>query len=801
MTDFSFETYLSGPTNGSERVELFLRSNAGPNGEPGTLLYRSGEIALDLGWWRIEIGELEVAVPGSFTWSVVMNGIGAEAQAGLLVADPPEIGASLDDLWIKRSDGIWETVLIDAGTTPGNLAASVHARSGVLVNGNELAFVARFIRGDTDSDGDGLENSYELYYFNSLSNNLDSDPDADGFAIRTEISRGYHPNAPDQLTEGGISRRRSETSLVLTDANLLRVTALSEPVGFYSDFKILTKGSVFSVPAQPSGSGFIGWFVGSSRVDDPQGFSTGTLNFTVSTDTVFVARFIGDVDGDGDGLGDSFEFFYFNGLPNNLDSDPDGDGFNIRTEISRNYHANTPDQIMEGGVSRRRAETILFVPPPPEIVGQPVGAVVSEGTPIVLTVQARGIGLLSYQWRLNGVNLTGETTASLSISSLSVTNSGSYSVAVATPFGAVNSDPALVMVNAPPLPFADNFASAVIVTEMCSLARGSNLVSSRETGEPQHHDKPGTNSVWLAWQPNADGVATFSTRGSSFDTLLAVYTGSGLGNLTKVVSDDDAGGLYTSKVTFSAMSGQTYWIAVDGLRGATGQILLKWCLETSTLLGLTPPPKTVVGPERNRIAKRSSPPPAPDFPRFVTQPTSRTVAIGTPAEFHVEAVARLPVAYQWHLNRQPIVGANRDTLRLENVQPGNVGNYSVAVWVGSRTNWSEIATLQIGPRADAIIKDKLRDHYRLRNSGSFEPIAVSASPGNPGAQSFSSFDSKIEAGEINVGGKIWFSSQWLIVQAVESGRLIVEARANLSGIGLGAYALSSGLWHTDRNRF
>ena len=303
VTDFLFETYLAGATNGAERVELFLRSNDGPNGAPESLLFRSGEIALDLGWVAISLSHLDIPVANRFTWSVVMNGIDPQAQAGLVVADPPEVGASLDDFWVKRNDGVWETWVLDSGLTPGNLAASVGGGLGVAVTGNELEFVARFIRGDTDSDGDGLENSYELYYFNSLANNLDSDVDGDGFDIRTEIVRGYHPNAFDQLTEGGISRRRSESALVLVDTNLVRVTARSDPVGFYSDFKILPKGSTFSVPAQPNGSGFIGWFADGTRVDSPHGFSTGTLNFAVTSDTEFLARFlIGDVDSDGDGL-------------------------------------------------------------------------------------------------------------------------------------------------------------------------------------------------------------------------------------------------------------------------------------------------------------------------------------------------------------------------------------------------------------------------------------------------------------------------------------------------------------------
>jgi hypothetical protein len=55
-----------------------------------------------------------------------------------------------------------------------------------------------------------------------------------------------------------------------------------------------------------------------------------------------------------------------------------------------------------------------------------------------------------------------------------------------------------------------------------------------------------------------------------------VYNGTSLTGLSTVASNDDdpAGGTLTSAVTFNAVAGQTYWIAVDGYNGATGNITL-----------------------------------------------------------------------------------------------------------------------------------------------------------------------------------------------------------------------------------
>jgi hypothetical protein len=70
-----------------------------------------------------------------------------------------------------------------------------------------------------------------------------------------------------------------------------------------------------------------------------------------------------------------------------------------------------------------------------------------------------------------------------------------------------------------------------------------------------------------------------NTHGSSFDTLLAVYTGSSVSGLTQVAANDDDGSPnFTSGLTFTAQAGIEYQIAVDGFSGASGSIVLNWAL-------------------------------------------------------------------------------------------------------------------------------------------------------------------------------------------------------------------------------
>jgi predicted phage tail protein len=101
------------------------------------------------------------------------------------------------------------------------------------------------------------------------------------------------------------------------------------------------------------------------------------------------------------------------------------------------------------------------------------------------------------------------------------------------------------------------------------------VLATKEPLEPNHAGNVGGKSVWWSWTAPASGGMTIDTATSNFDTLLAVYTGTAVGSLLRIAANDDAPNLLTSKVTFTAVAGQTYQIAVDGYNGASGTIALR----------------------------------------------------------------------------------------------------------------------------------------------------------------------------------------------------------------------------------
>jgi hypothetical protein len=163
-----------------------------------------------------------------------------------------------------------------------------------------------------------------------------------------------------------------------------------------------------------------------------------------------------------------------------------------------------------------------------------------------------------------------------------------------------NGDDARLIINAslwlignetPQPPANDNFANGLVLTGSSTSAGGTNVLATKETGEPDHEGNTGGKSVWWNWTAPASGEVVINTNGSNFDTLLGVYTGSSVSTLTPVTPSGGARRpqVPQSSLTFTASAGVVYRIAVDGRDGAAGNIQLSISLTTP----MTPGPATI----------------------------------------------------------------------------------------------------------------------------------------------------------------------------------------------------------------
>jgi len=150
--------------------------------------------------------------------------------------------------------------------------------------------------------------------------------------------------------------------------------------------------------------------------------------------------------------------------------------------------------------------------------------------------------------------LTGTATITLTVSDGALTASETFAVTVVTS--------------------NDNFADALTLNGPSVQTTGSNVGATKQAREPNHAGSAGGHSVWWKWTAPATGAVSVSTAGSSFTTLLAIYTGTSVSALTAVASNNAGSSSATSALAFNAIAGTTYMIAVDGFLGTTGTINL-----------------------------------------------------------------------------------------------------------------------------------------------------------------------------------------------------------------------------------
>jgi hypothetical protein len=124
-------------------------------------------------------------------------------------------------------------------------------------------------------------------------------------------------------------------------------------------------------------------------------------------------------------------------------------------------------------------------------------------------------------------------------------------------------------------PANDNFATPTSITGATGKVYANTARSTGEPGEPNHGSIP-DRSVWYTWTAPETGSASFNTRESDFDTVVAVYTGTAIAGLTQLASNDQFNGTNQSKVTLPVTAGTTYRIAVDGFGSTTGSLGLQW---------------------------------------------------------------------------------------------------------------------------------------------------------------------------------------------------------------------------------
>jgi len=117
-------------------------------------------------------------------------------------------------------------------------------------------------------------------------------------------------------------------------------------------------------------------------------------------------------------------------------------------------------------------------------------------------------------------------------------------------------------------PANDDCVNALVITD--GTVSGSTTGATHD-GTATCGSSSSSPDVWYRYTAAADGVISFDTFGSSFDTVLSIHDGCpDAGRDMELACNDDARGTVQSQVSLAMTAGEEVWVRVSGFGGVSG---------------------------------------------------------------------------------------------------------------------------------------------------------------------------------------------------------------------------------------
>ena len=328
------------------------------------------------------------------------------------------------------------------------------------------------------------------------------------------------------------------------------------------------------------------------------------------------------------------------------------------------------------------ASVSITVQPPLTITTQPVAQMVCDGTPATFNVNATGGGTLTYQWKKNGTDINGATSASYTIPAVTAADVANYEVTITSSCGSVTS----TQVGLTMLSLVSITTQPVAVTECNGNSASFSVVAIGAGPLSYQWRKNGVNISGATSATYANPFVT-NTDAGNYDVVITGVCGSTTSNAValtvnpKPVADftftatQCAGTSYvftnTSTVSSGTITGQA-WDFGDGTTSTTVNPNHTYAVAGSYTVKLV---ATASNGCKDSVVKMVL---VNNVTAITTPPTAQTACSGGTVSFSVTA-SGTGLSYQWRKGTTPITGATSSTLTLNNVTAADAASYDVVV--------------------------------------------------------------------------------------------------------------------------
>jgi hypothetical protein len=349
-----------------------------------------------------------------------------------------------------------------------------------------------------------------------------------------------------------------------------------------------------------------------------------------------------------------------------------------------------------GAVTSRQA--ILTVYAAPVINTQPATQTVCAGSAATFTVAATG-GCLNYQWRKDGINIAGATSATYSIPATTAADAGSYDVVISN-FCSTTSIAATLTVNAVTVINTQPSAQTV-----CAGTSASFTVAATGANLSYQWRKGGTN-ITGATSATYTIANTTSTDAGNYDVIVTGSCGSETSNAVSLTVNPAT--LITtqpSAQTVCAGTSASFTVAATGTN-----LSYQWRKGGTNITGATNATYTITttsstdGGSYDVIVTGSCGAQTSNavsltvnaVTAITTQPTAQTSCAGSAATFSVSATGT-NLVYQWRKGSTNITGATAASYTINSVAAADAGYYDVVITGTCSTVTSNAVTLTVNP--------------------------------------------------------------------------------------------------------